>query len=236
MKLHSLTAAALLCLASASHAGIIHQYELNGNLKDAKDASLSKDLVSLGGTLGAQSYAFSANKGLALQYALAPVYTIDMSFQLAGATGSYQRLLNWAYGSPDHGLYVYKDHFCFYRGGCLDGSTFAPNKDIRLTVTRDAASMVTFYQNGKTLFSFQDNTGETLADGSRRLSFFKDDGSGEAATGSVDFIHIYDNALSLREVQALNPGMLPEPASLGLVGAGLALVGWTRRRRERGAA
>jgi hypothetical protein len=59
---------------------------------------------------------------------------------------------------------------------------------------------------------------------------------GEFATGSVDFIHLYDHALSRQEVAALNVARVPEPAPLGLVGAGLALLGWTRRRKAGGAA
>ena len=241
MKLHTLIAAALLFVAGSSHAGLIHQYELNGNLKDAKGGP---DLLSYGGVQGPNDYGFSLNKGLQLQFALGSVYTIDMVFKLDDNKATYQRLLNFQHhGAMDHGLYVSRDKFCFYRGGCLEGASFKPQQDIRLTVTRDSNELVTFYQNGISLFSFADTTGIGQTDltdltnptRTRWLSFFKDDG-GEAATGSVDFIHLYDNALGQQQVTALNAADVPEPASLGLVGAGLALVGWTRRRKQRKAA
>jgi hypothetical protein len=234
MKLHSLFAAALLAFAVDSHAGLIHQYELNGDLSDAKGgASLIKH-----GTLpmGSSGYAFTENKGLQLQYALGSVYSIDMVFQLTGDRANYQRLLNFQFSPSDHGLYTSTNRFCFYNGSCQLFDTFKTQQDIHLTVTRDAAALVTFYQNGNAMFSFQDSTGQTNLTGSRMLSFFKDDGAGEWATGSVDYIHLYDNALSQQEVMALNATKVPEPAPLGLLGAGLALIGWTRRRTPRGAA
>lgn len=240
MKLHSLIAATLLLCAGASHAGLIHQYELNGDLTDAKGGPA---LASFGGVQGPEAYAFNSNKGLQLQFALGSVYSIDMAFQLDDDNLNYQRLLNFQYATPDHGLYVTSNYFCFYQGSCLKGANFVPQQDIRLTVTRDSAARVTFYQNGATLFSFDDSAGQTdLADianpaRTRWLSFFKDDSAnGEAAAGSVDFIHLYDHALSQQEVAALNVVDVPEPGSLGLVGAGLALVGWTRRRKRSGAA
>lgn len=248
MKLHSLIAAALLCAAGASHAALIHQYELNGDLKDAKGGA---DLTAFGKAPGPDTYAFTSNEGLQLQYALGSVYTIDMEFRLAFNNINWQRILNFQYGTGDHGLYMSTDKFCFYRGSCTYGNTFMPQQDIRLTVTRDSNSLVTFYQDGVSMISFQDGLGlngqTDLADEidprypsnpprKRLLSFFKDDGAGEFATGSVDFIHLYDTALSQQQVAALNTADVPEPAPLGLLGAGLALIGWTRRRTRRGAA
>jgi len=241
MTLHSLIAAALLAVAVDSHAGLIHRYELNGDLVDAMGGPSLKKHGST--EVGPSAYAFSANQGLQLTYELGAAYTIDMRFQLDSDWGGYQRLLNFQYADHlDNGLYVSGDDYCFYIKGCIGSGTFTPKQDIRLSLTRDAASRVSAFQNGSMLFSFDDSAGQALlstpanVNPKRLLSFFKDDGGGEAAKGSVDFIHLYDNALDAQEVAALHDAQVAEPASLGLVGAGLALLGWTRRRKPGGAA
>lgn len=101
MKLKSLIAAALLSFAGASHAGLVHQYELNGDLADALGGPA---LTSFGGAQGTNGYAFEANKGLQLAFALGSVYTIDMVFQLTSYNRSYQRLLNFQDKTADNGL------------------------------------------------------------------------------------------------------------------------------------
>lgn len=240
MKLHSLIAAALLAFAADSHAGLIHKYELNGDLSDAMGGA---SLVKFGDlSVGPSAYAFNSNMGLGLSYELGSVYTIDMRFQLASDWGGYQRLLNFQYADHwDNGLYVSGDDYCFYINGCTGSGTFKAKQDIRLSVTRDTASRVSVFQNGSLLFGFDDSTGQANlstpagASQKRLLSFFKDDGGGEAATGTVDFIHLYNNALDAQQVAALHGAEVAEPASLGLVGAGLALLGWTRRRKPQGA-
>lgn len=238
MTLHSLIAAALLAVAVDSHAGLIHRYELNGDLSDALGGPGLNKYGSI--AVGSNAYAFSGNQGLQLSYELGAAYTIDMRFQL-DAVGGYQRLLNFQYADHmDNGLYVSGDDYCFYIKGCIGSGSFTPKQDIRLSLTRDAASRVSVFQDGTMLFSFDDSAGQAMlstpanVNPKRLLSFFKDEGGGEAAKGSVDFIHLYDNALDAREVAALHGVEVAEPASLGLFGAGLALLGWTRRRKRRG--
>jgi hypothetical protein len=63
--------------------------------------------------------------------------------------------------------------------------------------------------------------------------FFRDDNAvgGEASAGSVDYIAIYDTALSAQEIATLVPAV-PEPATQGLMLAGLAGVLAVVRRRS----
>jgi hypothetical protein len=67
-------------------------------------------------------------------------------------------------------------------------------------------------------------------------NFFRDDrGGSEAGAGAVDFIHIYDSAMSAAQVYALtDPSRVPEPASGALVVMGLGLLGLMTARRGSG--
>lgn len=233
MKLHSLIAAALLCLASSSQAALIHQFNLNGSLKDSiTDTSLEH----FGGKFVDNQYVFAANQGLKLGTQLGAEYTIDLSFHFDGFR-NYGRIIEFGNLARENGLYAESDHFRLYSYGKTGGDL---TKDVnsRMTVTRDAQGLFTVYQDGVQVLSVNDVDG--IADfGSNPAHFFRDNTSGaytgEANAGAVDYIRVFSTALTQDEVLALPTppsADLPEPASLGLVGAGLALVGWTRRRQR----
>ncbi len=229
MKFHSLMAAALLSFSLDSHAGLIHQFTFDGSLADSVG---NASLVALGGTLGDKAYTFGANQGLRLEATLGGVYTIDLRFRF-GSFGNYGRILDFKNLAGDNGFYASGDKLRLFGttgiGGDLDAGV-----DSRVTLTRDAQKMVKVYQNGELVFSVSDTGG--IADfGQNVAHFFRDnDGanSGEANPGAVDYIRVYDLALSLEEVRALTPpdAQVAEPGPLGLMGVGLALLGFIRRR------
>jgi hypothetical protein len=231
MKFHSLIAAGLLCAASSSHAALIHQFNLDGSLKDSvSDTSL----VALGGAAGTNDYVFGANQGLRLDAQLGGVYTIDMAFHF-DSFGTYGRIIDFKNLVGDSGFYAQGHVFRLFNvggtGGYLTGGV-----DSRVTLTRDDQKRFKVYQNGELVLSVLDTTG--IADfGQNVAHFFRDNVSGgttgEANPGDVDYIRIYNTALTSSEVMALAPPVAEviEPGSIGLMGAGLALLGWTRRRR-----
>ena len=93
-----------------------------------------------------------------------------------------------------------------------------------MTVTRDAAGTLTVYQDGKLVLNVVDDKG--IADfGANPAHFFRDNTTGpytgEANPGAVDYIRVFDTALSLAEVQALSAppaAVVTEPGSLLLLG------------------
>jgi len=232
MKFQSLIAAALMFMAANSQAALIHQFDLNGNLKDAKGG---KDLATFqGGILGPTGFSFSGNKGLKLEDKLGGEYSIDMSFKL-DLFLNYSRILNFKGGSGDAGFYAAGNAFYLYPANVGVGGNLEAGKYSHVTVTRDADKNFKVYQEGKLVYNYLDTAGITDFELNDAI-FFRDDG-GDAPTGAVDYINIYNHSLSQAEVNSLNGiANLPEPASMGLVGAGLALLGWTRRRKPQAAA
>lgn len=234
---HRSTAVALLiALAGAAQAATpTHLYLLN----NGSDALGGPALTGLGGTFGTSAYgqvgySFGANQGLSVSGAVgASVYTIDFSVALDNVLG-YRRLVDFQDLGSDTGLYVLNQTLDFYP--VANGSPVLNAGELaRITVTRDAAGVFTGYVNGVQQLQFTDSNGWSAFSGPSQVAyFFRDDNAvaNEASSGFVDYIRIYDVALSASEVAALaNP--VPEPATWASMAAGLAAVGSIVARRRR---
>jgi MYXO-CTERM domain-containing protein len=204
-------------------------------MNDASDLLGGPALTTLGGDFTTQAgrYSFGANQGLSLENAVnASVYTIDFVFNFDLVSG-YRRLIDFKALTSDTGLYNYGSQLKFYNEATGPDSVFAIATDARVTLTRDAAGVLTGYVNGLLQFQFNDTAGLSQFSGANQIAyFFRDDNavSGEASAGSIDYLRIYDTALSANEVANLT-SPVPEPATGLLALAGIGLFALLRRRR-----
>jgi hypothetical protein len=104
-------------------------------------------------------------------------------------------------------------------------------------LTRDATGNTVAYVGNTATLSFLDSG--NLATINSVLNFFNDDNSvgGEQSSGFVDYIRIYDTALTANEVAGLTPpvavgGAVPEPATWAMMLLGFGLVGTSLRLRR----
>jgi hypothetical protein len=226
-------------------ASVAHIYELNGSLADSLGGPA---LSAAGGTLNATNYSFAANQGLSLQNGLtnAGDYSIETVFQFSANSG-FRKIVDFKDRTSDSGFYNLSAALNFFPVTTGPGGAISPNTDVHVVLTRDGATnTVIGYANGTPQISFVDGSSLGIFTGPNQIMhLFKDDfatGQGEASGGIVDRIRIYNGALSGDQVTALftggtPPGLphgnVPEPASLLLLGSGLAgLAAWRARRSQ----
>lgn len=212
----SLTLVGLMILLASpiSAQTLIHSYRFQGNLDDTMGGPA---LVSGGGVIGANNYAFGRNQGLTLTNAIpTDNYSIDMKFKLT-SDAAWNKLIDFKGQTTDNGLYAaYDNYISLWHDQIppsLDGSAiyttgYHTNQLLDVVFTRDSATKtVTTYVNGAYGFSFNDANNESTFSGVNALAvFFKDDnqtGYGESASGYVNKINIFDGALSADQVATM---------------------------------
>jgi len=232
-KASYLIALSLLFHAGQASASLVHDYELNNSLADALGGP---SLVNNGATLGANGLTFGANQGPSLSNALSNtgVYSIQIGVSIDSIIGDrnngYVKLIDFNDRTSDLGFYNRSGHLNFYNftEGPLTPITAGTEFDALLT--RDAAGNVSGYFNGNLQFTFLDSSGAAIFSAANDIiHFLRDDsvtGFQESTSGFLDYIRIYDSAIT--------PGStVPEPSSmalLGLGGLGLAVAAYRRRK------
>ena len=224
--------------APQSHAGLIHQYQLNGSFGDDFGGP---DLNPAGGTLGANSYSFGLNEGLSLSNGLSDPanYSIELVFNFITLSG-YQKILDFKNRTTDDGLYTLGTALNFFPLTTGPVNAFSTGVDARVVITRNGTNDVFVgYVNGNQHISFTDSLDRAVFTGPNNIiHFFKDEfvtNFREASAGTVDLIRIYDTPLSAREVASLSDPVsaVPEPSTFLLLAtaAGILGYGWLRQQR-----
>jgi Ca2+-binding RTX toxin-like protein len=156
---------------------------------------------------------FPAGNGLRLNTAgLIPQnrYTVIMQFRVADLNGGgngYVRLLAFDGPDPpvsDSGFYVTSGSLDFYvkpTDHLETIPTVVANQFVNVAITRDAAGLVSVYNNGALRISYDDSASNIGLLAGNSIEFFKDN-LGEETNGAVARIRVYDDALSAAEVLA----------------------------------
>jgi hypothetical protein len=182
--------------------------------------------------LGATDYSFGQSQGLSLSGALGAnpgVYSIEMVFRLSDTDG-YRKIIDFKNLASDTGLYDCSGELDLFP--VASGSvSLSAGVDAHVVLTRDAASHVVGYVDGQEQFDFLDSAGYGVFDQPDNIiQLFKDDGATggrEVSAGAVEWIQIYDAALTPDEVAHLSSDQptVPEPPAAVMICSLLGALG-----------
>jgi hypothetical protein len=218
--------AAALAAVPATAANLVANFQLNGTLADALGGPA---LTNNGGTLGPNGISFGLNQGPSLGgFNNTQNFSVIIGFSFDSLSG-FRKILDFKNRSSDNGLYNLSNSLNFYPFSATVNNQFQVGVLHRVVFTRDANANVISYVDGNNGLSFVDSNADATI--GSVLNFFNDDFvvQGEASTGFVDYIQIYDGALTNQQII---DGIIPEPASWAMLIAGFGLVGATLRRRR----
>jgi hypothetical protein len=191
---------------SPSQLCLTHDYELNGSFADELGGPA---LTPAGGTLDSTGYTFAAGQGPSISNAIdADTYSLEVMFRIDD-TGGFKKLIDFKNRQSDNGLYNYFTGLILYPPAGGPSGAILAGQMTPLVITRDGATnQVIAYVNGVQQFAFQDVTHEASFNGANNIIhllrndiFFSEDPS-----GFLDYVRIFNCALTPQEVQQLYQG------------------------------
>jgi hypothetical protein len=219
--------ALMLLSAGASGATRTHFWGLNGTYADALGGT---NLEPQGGNLIRSGYYFPENQALNLVQAVNPKdYSIVMVFFLS-EYASFKKLIDFKHLGSDYGLYNYSGTAYFYPIAYATNLVFEQGKWVHLAFTRDGRSaQAACFVNGAKQFGFFDANEVAVFSGPTNIvSLLADDtatGRYESAPGFVDYVELFEGALSDAEVAWLYQGEPPR-LTINFTGGDIS-VAWT---------
>lgn len=226
--------------AASAQAALIGDFELNGSLDNSAGTAVT--LANNGGTLTSSGITFGLNQGPSISgLGALSAYTIDMTFTLDSLNGprgnGYVKLIDFDSLQSDAGYYSFNGKLNAYPLADSDNTVFTAGDSVRLTLSRDNTGLITAYIDDVEIYSQLDaaNQSGAVIDGLHPLTFFTDDfatSQGEASAGSVDYIRIFDTAVTPGDAGPIPTGGVPEPATWAMMIMGFGLAGATLRRRR----
>jgi VCBS repeat-containing protein/ELWxxDGT repeat protein len=177
-------------------AALVHDYELDGNFRDALGGA---DIAGLGGTIGSTGYTLLPNQGLALvDPSVSAVYAIAMRVSL-DTIGGFRKIIDFKDLASDAGLYNLSGSLSFFGASNGPPGAFSAGQLVDVVFSRDQAGVVKGYVNGALQLTFTDAS--SLAVFGSSAHFLQDDLAvpNEASGGFIDYIRIFNAALTPAE-------------------------------------
>jgi len=223
---------------------LVGEFPLHGSLNNNLAGGAALTLVPFNGSPGQVTpagYVFGANQGLSFTSpSFTPAsYSLEFSFNFTSVSG-WTKIADFSDLVSDIGFYQLNGDLNFYNVVDSGVADFSNGGTVDVVLTRDVATgTLTGYVNGHQRFLFVDSSSlaVTSAPGNK-LVFFVDDaatGQREASGGTLNYLRIYDGALSSAQVSALfaagAPLAVPEASTALLLCLGVAGLALARRRR-----